>query len=118
MHRIHVRTGVVDVPGLPPEIDHPTHDVFVIPTGPGEEVVEIDVLDHGWAPADYDPVTSKRLHTRRKRRWRFRAVSVEKIEDTLDTDIIVDYDDLDAEVDAKNITETTRRLLSGGTEGS
>lgn len=110
MHKIHVRTGTIEVPGVSPGDVRPTHDQFIIPTGPNEEVVELEVLEAGWA----EPPQGLKEFPRRQRKkiWRFRAVSVEPIEGAEDGDVIIEYEDLDDAVEAKSITKTTRGLLS------
>jgi hypothetical protein len=108
MHRIHVRTGYIEVPPVTPYDERPTHDQFIIPTGPNEEVVDLEVLEAGYAepPQPFDELPRKV----RMKRWRFRAVSVEKIDvhdvDSGD-DIIIDVDPERGVVSE----ESVRRLL-------
>ena len=93
MHRIHVRTGVIEVPSVDTYDERPTHDVFVIPTGPGEEIVEIETFDMGYS----FPAAGEARRKPRMRRWRFRAVSVETVDPNLgptDYDIVVDAEEL------------------------
>jgi hypothetical protein len=110
MHRIHVRTGFVEVPGVEPGDERPTHDQFIIPTGDNEEVVELEVFDLGPVyrenpAAKFNPRVPANL---KSNRWRFRAVSVERIsEASIDSDIVIEVDQEQGIVSE----ETVRRLL-------
>lgn len=114
MHRIHVRTGIIEVPPVDQYDERPTHDVFVIPTGPGEEIVEIETFDMGYTVPPPAPVGQKRY--RHKRRWRFRAVSVERVDVPTDSDVVVDIDDADEvmTMPQKDLKRLLGRPLSDG----
>lgn len=115
MHKIHVRTGSIEVPGLMPGDVRPTHDQFIIPTGPNEEVVELELLEAGWA----EPPQQLKDFPRRQRKklWRFRAVSVERIDGPEEGDVVIEYDALDV-VERQDLSRTTSRGLLGRPPGT
>lgn len=92
MHRIHVRTGYVEVPGVPPNHQRPTHDQFIIPTGENEQVVELEMFDLGYSEPGGNWTGSE--FKARMKRWRFRAVSVEQVDGPLESDVVVEYDEV------------------------
>ena len=96
MHKIHVRTGVIDLPYVTARDTKATHDQFILPTGDGETVVELEMFDTGWAPGHPKaPWDKRRAFERPLKRWRFRVVSYEQIDNALDSDIIVSEVEID-----------------------